>query len=130
MKRKAREQLAGNTMDDLQTALASLDEDIAPPESLDKRPSSAPIHSGEVKPKVMSGIGKIGTGKSSTLSKGQRKRLLCVLFLFSDNPQHTNFKIIQGIGAFSTPSHSSQSRFYFEPFSNNTYACTKYFNLS
>jgi len=68
VKRKAKEQLAGN-MDDLQTALASLDEDIVPPESTDKPPPS----SGEVKSKA---IGKIGKGTSSTLSKAQRKRLL------------------------------------------------------
>jgi hypothetical protein len=38
MKRKAKEQLVGH-MDDLQTALASLENDIVPPESMDK-PSS------------------------------------------------------------------------------------------
>jgi len=76
MKRKAKEQLAGNTMDDLQTALASLDNDIAPPESMEKPPPSVPIHSSKVKPKAISSIGKIGKGNSSTLSKAQRKRLL------------------------------------------------------
>ena len=81
MKRKAKEQLAGNTMDDLQTALASLDKDIVPPESMVKPPPSVPIHSSEVKPKAISSIGKIGKGNSSTLSKAQRKRLLCVLSL-------------------------------------------------
>ena len=83
MKRKAKEQLAGNTMDDLQTALASLDKDIVPPES-DNPPPSVPTHSSEVKPKAISRIGKIGKGKSSTLSKAQRKRLLCVFSLQSD----------------------------------------------
>ena len=78
MKRKAKEQLAGNTMDDLQTALASLDKDIVPQESMDKPPTSTPIHSSEVKSKDISRIGKIGKGNSSTLSKAQRKRLLCV----------------------------------------------------
>ena len=81
MKRKAKEQLAGNTMDDLQTALASLDKDLVPPESMDKPPPSVPIHSNELKPKASSRIGKIGKGTSSTLSKAQRKRLLCVLSL-------------------------------------------------
>jgi ribosome biogenesis protein SLX9 len=76
MKRKAKEQLAGNTMDDLQIALASLDKDIVPPESMDKPPLSVPIHSNEVKPKAISRIGKIGKGNSSTLSKAQRKRML------------------------------------------------------
>jgi hypothetical protein len=80
MKRKTKEQLAGN-MDDLQAALASLDEDIVLPESMDKPPPSIPIHSGEVKPKAVSSIGKIGKGTSSTLSKAQKKRLLCVLSL-------------------------------------------------
>jgi hypothetical protein len=81
MKRKAKEQLAGNTMDDLQTALASLDKDIVTPESMDKISPSTPIHSSEVKPKAVSRIGKIGKGNSSTPSKTQRKRLLCVLSL-------------------------------------------------
>ena len=80
MKRKAKEQLVGN-MDDLQTALASLEKDIVPPESMDKPSPSAPIRSSEVKPKAMSRIGKIGKGASSTLSKAQRKRLLYVLAL-------------------------------------------------
>ena len=81
MKRKAKEQLAGNTMDDLQTALASLDEETTapPPESKDKPSASTPVHSSEAKPKASSRIGKIGKGASSTLSKAQRKRLLCVL---------------------------------------------------
>ena len=74
MKRKAKEQLAGN-MDDLQTALASLDE-VALPE---KPSPSIPVNSVEVKPKTGSSIGKIGKGTSSTLSKAQRKRLLWVL---------------------------------------------------
>ena len=82
MKRKAKEQLAGSTMDDLQTALASLDKDIAPPESMDKPSPSTPIHSSEVKSKAISKISKIGKGTSSTLSKAQRKRLLCVLSLW------------------------------------------------
>ena len=82
MKRKAKEQLAGNTMDDLQTALASLDKDIVTPESMDKPPPSAPMrHPSEVKSKATSRIGKIGKGASSTLSKAQRKRLLYVLSL-------------------------------------------------
>jgi hypothetical protein len=71
MKRKAREQLAGN-MDDLQTALASLDEPEKPSPSI-------PINSVEVKSKTGSSISKIGKGTSSTLSKAQRKRLLWVL---------------------------------------------------
>lgn len=75
MKRKAQEQLAGN-MDDLQTALASLDEEIALPESIEKLSSSIPKHSEEVKPKASSSIGKIGKGNSSTLSKAQRQRQL------------------------------------------------------
>ena len=76
MKRKAKEQLAGN-MDDLQTALAVLDEDTVPPESNSmEKPSTFPMHSGEVKPKAKSSVGKIGKGTSSTLSKAQRKRLL------------------------------------------------------
>ena len=72
MKRKAKEQLAGN-MDDLQTALASLDSE--PPEQ-GKPSSSIPKHFEEVNHKVSSSIGKIGKGTSSTLSKAQRKRLL------------------------------------------------------
>jgi hypothetical protein len=79
MKRKAKEQLTGN-MDDLQIALASLDEDIAeppPPGSLEKPSSeSNSKHSQELKPKAGSNIGKIGKGSSSTLSKAQRKRVL------------------------------------------------------
>lgn len=71
LKRKAKEQLAGN-MHDLQTALASLDHEGAP-QTVEK---PSPSISGEVKPKVSSGIGKIGKGNSSTLSKAQRKRLL------------------------------------------------------
>ena len=81
MKRKAKEQLAGNTMDDLQTALASLDKEIVPPESMDKPSPSTLIHSSKVKPKSISKIGKIGKGNSSTLSNAQRKWLLCVLSL-------------------------------------------------
>jgi len=76
MKRKAKEQLAGNTMDDLQTVLASLDKDIVPPESMEKPPPSVTIHSSEVKTKAISRIGKIGKGNSFTLSKAQRKRML------------------------------------------------------
>jgi hypothetical protein len=106
MKRKAKEQLVGN-MDDLQTALASLEKDIVPPEPMDKPSPSTPTLSSEVKPKAISRIGKIGKGTSSTLSKAQRKRLLYVLSLSSENAQLTIFKIIQGIGAFATPSHSS-----------------------
>ena len=79
MRRKAKEQLAGKTMDDLQTALASLDNDVVPSESMDKPSPSVLMHSSEVKPKAISMIGKIGKGASSTLSKAQRKRLLCVL---------------------------------------------------
>jgi len=75
MKRKAKEQLAGN-MDDLQTALASLDEEITLPESIEKLSSSIPKCSEEVKPKASSSIGKIGKGNSSTLSKAQRQRQL------------------------------------------------------
>jgi hypothetical protein len=75
MKRKAKEQLVGN-MDDLQTALASLEKDIVPPESMDKPSPSTPS---EVKPKAISRIGKIGKGTSSTLSGAQRNRLLYVL---------------------------------------------------
>jgi len=73
MKRKAREQLAGN-MDDLQTAIASLDK--VAPQSVEKPSPSIPINSGEVKPKASSSIGKIGKGTSSTLSTSQRKRQL------------------------------------------------------
>jgi len=73
LKRKAKEQLAGN-MHDLQTALASLDEGA--PQTVEKPSPSISMNSGEVKPKVSSGIGKIGKGTSSTLSKAQRKRLL------------------------------------------------------
>ena len=76
MKRKAKEQLAGN-MDDLRTALASLDKDIVPPESIDKPSPSIPMRSGEAKSKAFL---KIGKGTSSTPSKAQRKRLLCVFF--------------------------------------------------
>jgi len=73
LKRKAKEQLAGN-MHKLQTALASLDE--VAPQTVEKPSPSIPMNSGEVKPKVSSGIGKIGKGTSSTLSKAQRTRLL------------------------------------------------------
>ncbi|KAF8807513.1 hypothetical protein BYT27DRAFT_7098885, partial [Phlegmacium glaucopus] len=75
MKRKAKEQLAGN-MDDLQTALTSLDEDILPPETMEKPSSYIPKNPGGVKTKASSNIGKIGKGTSSTLSKAQRKRQL------------------------------------------------------
>lgn len=73
MKRKAREQLAGN-MDDLQIAIASLDK--VAPQSEEKPSPSIPVNSGEVKPKASSSIGKIGKGTSSTLSTSQRKRQL------------------------------------------------------
>lgn len=76
-------------MDDLQTALTSLDEDISPPETTEKPSSSIPKHSGEVKPKASSSVGKIGKGPSSTLSKAQRKRQLSVLSL-SQIEQLTN----------------------------------------
>lgn len=73
VKRKAREQLAGDTLDDLQSALATLDKDIAVPsltiaESADK--SAVGAVKSHTKP------GTIGEGKPAPLSKAQRKRAL------------------------------------------------------
>ena len=115
MKRKAKEQLAGN-MGDLQTALASLEKDIVPPESLDKPSPSTQIHSREVKPKVTSRIGKIGKGSSSTLSKAQRKRLLCVLSLSGDDAQLTTFKSFRELERLRHPLILANPDFTSNPF--------------
>jgi hypothetical protein len=75
MKRKAREQLAGETLADLSFALAS----VEAPSTEVQDPESAPKHKSHQKP------GVIGEGKRQSLSTVQRKRVLYV-FLFSFDP--------------------------------------------
>lgn len=116
MKRKVKEQLAGNTMDDLQTALATLDKDIVPPESMDKSSPAVPIHSSEVKPKAISSIVKIGKGNSSTLSKAERKRLLSVLRLSSDDPKLTIIKSFRELERLRHPLILANPDFTSNPF--------------
>jgi hypothetical protein len=65
MKRKAKEQLAGDTLADLSQALASLEGD--------NNDSKAEPKKSQQK------AGLIGEGKSRPLSKSQRKRMLYVL---------------------------------------------------
>ncbi|GLB36259.1 putative ribosome biogenesis protein SLX9 [Lyophyllum shimeji] len=73
MKRKAKEQIAGG-LDDMQAAIASLDEEIPAAVSQSVKDaaasSSAPPSRAHIKP------GMIGEGKKAPLSKSQRKRAL------------------------------------------------------
>ncbi len=69
MKRKAREQLAGETLADLSFALASVEATSSTDTDV-QDPGSAPKHKSRQKP------GLIGEGKSQSLSTAQRKRVL------------------------------------------------------
>lgn len=72
MKRKAKEQLAGDTLADLSHALASLEEDSAANLNSKQKPGNSKV---ETK-KPHQTVGLIGEGKSRPLSKSQRKRML------------------------------------------------------
>jgi len=70
MKRKAKEQLAGDTLADLSHALASLEADSAA--NSGQKPGDSKV---ETK-KPQQTVGLIGEGKPRPLSKSQRKRML------------------------------------------------------
>lgn len=69
MRRKAKEQLAGDTLADLSHALSSLEADNDSAANVDNKTETK-------KPHQKTGL--IGEGKSRPLSKSQRKRMLYV----------------------------------------------------
>jgi hypothetical protein len=76
LRRKAKEQIIGGDLKDLQTAIAALDHGDEPPDShasVDGSTPSTPKH--RLKP------GQIGEGKKNPLSKSQRKHALYVVSL-------------------------------------------------
>ncbi|KAF7307020.1 hypothetical protein MIND_00495000 [Mycena indigotica] len=71
MKRKAREQLAGATMGDIQAALVAVDQDSdVEPVPVGVTDNATPKVKRKLKP------GQIGEGKGATLSKSQRQKVL------------------------------------------------------
>ncbi|KAJ6503419.1 ribosome biogenesis protein SLX9-domain-containing protein [Mycena vitilis] len=71
LKRKEKEQVGGG-LDDIQLALAAVDDDAAPELLEDPTAGDVQPKPKKVKPKP----GQIGEGKAATLSKAQRKRAL------------------------------------------------------
>lgn len=80
LKRKAKEQLTGD-LNDLQSALELLQEETT---GHDEPAEPAASHD-ERKPKQTTKPGTIGKGRSSTLSKAQRKRALSVIYFVIAN---------------------------------------------
>lgn len=73
-KRKAREQLGGSGLDDMQLALAAVDDDAD--EAVDKPTAPSVDEPQPVQKKMKPKPGQIGEGKGAPLSKAQRQRAL------------------------------------------------------
>lgn len=78
VKRKAKEQIA-NGLDDIQTAIAALDDGDEAPELIGDPDAETQDHQADDSTKASTRrkqAGQIGEGKATTLSKNQRKRAL------------------------------------------------------
>jgi solute carrier family 35 protein F5 len=74
LRRKAKEQIIGGDLNDLQSAIAALDDDRAPESHEPADGNMPPPAKSQARPKP----GKIGEGKKNPFSKSQRKHALYV----------------------------------------------------